>query len=218
MDISDKNIYENIINFADNRTVLQMLSVNKKFADPIFFERVLDRKYPYLKEFKKDDESWRHFFVRMAYYIAKLDEEFGIPYIPTKGYNPEELYNTWNKSKRIYNFAMARAAEGGHLDIVQYLIDEKGANDFDLAMINAAKGGHLGIVKLMIEKAEERNKYIDYIFGMVKAAGGGHLDIVKYIIKKAKAGVIKTSDFVWAISSAEYGGHPEIVNYLKQFV
>ena len=53
MDISDKDIYENIINFADDRTVLQMLRARPEFNDPIFFERVLDRKYPYLKEFKK---------------------------------------------------------------------------------------------------------------------------------------------------------------------
>ena len=79
MDISDKNIYENIINFADNRTILNMLSVNKKFNDPIFFEKVIDRKYPLLKQFKEKNESWRQFFVKMAYYIAKLEEEYDIP-------------------------------------------------------------------------------------------------------------------------------------------
>ena len=180
MDLSDKNIYENIINFADNRTVLQMLSVNKRFSDPIFFERVIDRKYPLLKELKKEDESWRRFFIRMTYYIAKLDEEFGIPYIPSKGYDPEGFYKLWNKSKYIYNQAMAWAAYGGHLDIVKYLIKKgKEANkrlDFNDAMADAARGGHLDIVKYMIKKGAD-----DFNYAIYDAVGGGHPEIVEYL-------------------------------------
>ena len=181
MEISDKNIYENIINFADDKTVLQMLSVNKKFADPIFFERVLDRRYPLLKELKKDNETWRQFFVRMTYYIAKLDEEFGIPYIPTKDYNPEDFYNDWNKSKNIYNEAMAWAADGGHLKIIQYLIDKKGATEFNWAMIRAAYGGHLEIVKYLIEDLENVYSAYNLHNAIYWAEDRGHLDIIEYL-------------------------------------
>ena len=145
MNISDKDIYENIINFADDRTVLQMLSARPDFNDPEFFIRVLDRKYPYLKDLKKDNQTWRDFFIQIVYYIAKLDEEFGIPYIPTKGYNPEDFYNRYNSDEDIYNAAMAEAAKGGHLNIVQYLIDKKGAIWFNDAMYSAVKGGHLDL-------------------------------------------------------------------------
>ena len=207
MDISNKDIYENIINFADDRTILQMLSANKKFNDPIFFERVFDRKYPLLKRFKRKNESWRRFFVRMTYYIAKLDEEFGIPYIPTKGYNPEGFYKLWNKdSKRIYDFAMYKAAKGGHLEIVQYLIDEKGADDFNYAMKMAASKGRLEIVKYLLEKgAREVND------AMIDAAYRDHLDIVKYLIEKG------ADSFKAAMVFAARRNHHKVVEYLKQF-
>ena len=148
MEISDKNIYENIINFANDRTVLQMLRARPDFNDPEFFTRVLDRKYPYLKDLKKDNQTWRDFFIQMVYYIAKLDEQFGIPYIPTKGYNPEAFYNYWKGNKNIYNEAMAWAADGGHLEIVEKMI-KKGAFDFNLAMAYAARGGQMKIVKYL---------------------------------------------------------------------
>ena len=170
------DVYLYLLDFADDRTVLQMLSVNKKFSDDTFFERIIDRKYPLLKEFKKNDETWRRFFIRMTYYIAKLNEEFGIPYIPTKGYSPEKLYKLWNKEKNIYNGAMCYAAEGGHLDIVQYLIDEKGANHFNIAIHYAAGGGNLDIVKYLIEKGAT-----DFDWAIERAARWEHPEIVQYL-------------------------------------
>ena len=235
MEISDKNIYENIINFADDRTVLNMLRARPEFNDPIFFKRVLDRKYPLLKEFKKDNETWRRFFIRMTYYIAKLNEEYGIPYIPTKGYDPEDFYKRFKNEKYIYNTAMAKAAKGGHMEIVQYLIDKKGANHFNWAMELAALGGHLDIIKYLIDEkgANEFNEALGW------AALGGHLDIVKYLIDEKGADNFNSAmleaarghldivqyliekgadDFNRAITRASLGGHPEIVKYLKQFV
>lgn len=88
-----KDVYEYLMNFADDRTILNMLSTNKKFNSPIFFENVIKRIYPSLIPFKKENESWRDFFIKMTYYIAKLEEEYVIVYTATETYNPEELYN-----------------------------------------------------------------------------------------------------------------------------
>ena len=40
MNIADPNIYEYITNFADDRTILTMLSVNKNFRDENLFRRI----------------------------------------------------------------------------------------------------------------------------------------------------------------------------------
>ena len=133
MDIADPNIYEYIANFADDRTILSMLSVNKKFRDENLFKRIIQRKYPLLIEFKKPEETWKHFFVKMTYYIHKLQEDYEIPYIPTKGYDPRVLINHYDK----YNQAMGYAAQGGSLDLVEFFID-KGANDWEFGMRGAA--------------------------------------------------------------------------------
>ena len=147
MNITDPNIYEY---FADDRTILSMLSVNKKFRDEKLFQRIIERKYPLLIEFKKPNETWQHFFVNMTYYIHKLNEDYEIPYIPTKGYDPRVIFNSWDK----YNRSMKYAAQGGSLDLVKFFIS-KGANNREMGMRGAAQGGSLDLVKFFINKGAE---------------------------------------------------------------
>jgi hypothetical protein len=116
-----KDLYEYLTNFADDKTILNMLSVNKDFRDEIFFERVLRRKYPLLIGFRKKDETWRELYIRMTYYIAKLEEKFGIPYISTKGYNPEEFYKNFKNDEHIFNWASEWADYGGQTEIVELM-------------------------------------------------------------------------------------------------
>lgn len=87
-----KDVYEHLMNFADDKDIVNMLSVNRKFSDPIFFQNVLRKRYPLLIPFKQKRESWRQFYLRMITYIAKLQEEFDIPYIPNPDFNPENFY------------------------------------------------------------------------------------------------------------------------------
>ena len=171
MNIADPNIYEYIANFADDRTILSMLSVNKKFRDENLFRRIIERKYPLLIEFKKPNETWQHFFVKMTYYIHKLEEDYGIPYIPTKGYDPKVLFN-YPYSK--YDQAMKYAAQGGSLDLVKIFID-KGADDWNEGMYGASEGGSLDLVKFFINKGA-----MNWDYGMYGAAQGGHKDLVEF--------------------------------------
>jgi ankyrin repeat protein len=225
-----KDIYEYLMNFVDNKTVLNMLSVNKKFHDDKIFQRFIEKKYPLLIEFKK--ETWKELFLRMTYYIAKL-EILGIPYIPTKGYNPEKFYKDSKDRENIFNMAMYYAARGGNMEIVKLMI-EKGATDFDWGMKNAANGGNMEIVKLMIEKGAT-----DFDWGMYYASEGGHMEIVKLMIEKGSTDfdwgmryaayggnmeIVKlmiekgAEDFNFAMKFAAEGGHMDIIEYLKQFV
>ncbi|GAG91534.1 unnamed protein product, partial [marine sediment metagenome] len=162
--------------------------------------------YPLLIPLKKGNESWKHFYVKMVYYISKLKEKFGIPYIPTKGYDPEEFYKMYVNDVNIFNGAMGWAPLGGHINIVKLMI-EKGATDFNLGMFKAAIGGHMDIVKLMIEKGAH-----NFNLAMEGAASEGHMDIVKLMIEKG------ATYFNLPMKWAALGGHMDIVNYLKQFV
>jgi hypothetical protein len=96
-----KEVYEHLTNFADDKTILNMLSVNKKFRDEQFFERVMKRKYPELIQYKTDDETWKSFYIKMVYYIAKLKEKFRFYYDRQPGYNPEKLYLV-KKLRKLY--------------------------------------------------------------------------------------------------------------------
>ena len=149
-----KDIYEHIANFADDdRTILSILSLHKNYKDEKLFRRITERRYPLLIEFKKPEETWQKFFVKMTYYINKLKEKpYFIPYIPIKGYDPRELlkYNI----KDIYNQAMYIAAQGGRKDLVELFI-QKGANNWNKGAISAAKGGHDDLYDFIIQKGND---------------------------------------------------------------
>jgi ankyrin repeat protein len=201
----DKVALSALASKMDDKTLLNFCNTDKYFNskicnDDTFWKRRLDEKYPLLTEFKNG--TWKEFYLRMTYYISKLEENFGIPYISTKGYNPEKFYKYNKDNKDIYNRAMNYAAEGGHMEIVKLMI-EKGATEFNSAMYNAARGGHMEIVKLMIEKGAT-----EFNWAMGDAAKGGHMEIVKLMIEKG------ATDFDSAMRNAARGGNMEIVKLM----
>ena len=52
-----KDTYEYLLNFAEDRDIINMLSVNRKFNDEKLFEKIVKRKYPDLLAYKEKDES-----------------------------------------------------------------------------------------------------------------------------------------------------------------
>ena len=105
-----------------------------------------------------------------------------------------------DKGATDYDRALARAAEGGHMNIVQLMLD-KGATDYNEGLNGAARGGHMDIVQLMLKKGADPN------WGIEPAAEHGHLDIVQLMLDKG-AGPY------WGLCRAAMGGHPEIVKLL----
>jgi ankyrin repeat protein len=232
----DRGALSALASKMDDKTLLNFCNTDKYFnskicKDDSFWAHRLNEKYPLLVASKKG--TWKQFYLRMSYYIAKLEEKFGIPYIPTKDYNPEKFYKENKDRKDIFDWAIFVAARGGHMEIVKLMI-EKGSTSFNSAMVNAALGGHMEIVKFLIEKGAT-----DFNRAMANAAYRGHIEIVKFLIEKgatnfniamttaAEEGYMKivklliekgADNFNNAIESAARGGHMEIVNYLKQFV
>ena len=86
-----------------------------------------------------------------------------------------EVQHQQHSRRSIDDLAMAYAAGGGHLAIVQLMVD-RGATNYDLAMAAAARGGHLAIVQLMVERGAT-----NYNGAMEAAARGGHVDIVELL-------------------------------------
>ena len=88
----NKDVYEYLLNFADDKTIINMLSVNRKFNDEKLFERILKKKHPYLAVWKHDNMTWKEYYVRQVYYMSLLNEKYGIPFVSFKGYSPEYFY------------------------------------------------------------------------------------------------------------------------------
>ena len=94
-----KDTYEYILNFADDRDIMNMLLVNKKFAknlaDDDFFQRIMQRKYHLLIQHKKENETWKSLYLRMVKAIAQIHESLDVPYLFLPNYNPEKFYSAY---------------------------------------------------------------------------------------------------------------------------
>ena len=196
------NIYEYIMQFTDNKTTLNMLSVNKKYYDDEILLRVINKKYPLLAKLKSQYESWRRFYVKMIFSMEKCLSIYGISYLPHKNFNPYKLSKDDESIILNYNKIMVYAVEIKDIDIVNLMI-EKGANDFNKGLISAAKSGDTNRTIFMLNKGATS---IDR--ALISAAKYGHLEIVKIILDKG-ATRINT-----ALYYATKGSHIDIIKLL----
>lgn len=167
----------------DDRSLFTFCKTDKYFKEKIcddekFWKRRLESKYPLLWRYKSVKDSYRSFYLFMSKYIAKLEEKFGIPYLPSWKYNPLNFYQTHKDTyNRIYDEALYYAAHSNRIDLIEILI-EKGGKDLHMAMNGAIDSGNLDIVKFLLNKGASVTD-----FDMWQASGKGYLDIVKYLIQ-----------------------------------
>ena len=155
MDVSDKDIYSYIMSLAEDRDVVNMLSVNRKFSDDLYFKKILEKRYPLIVRSKLKNESYKLFYLRTIKYLAKLWEEFAIPYIPVIEFNPSDVYaisKLWKDgyAPNIYSFLLPYAIKVGDVKLVQHLI-KKGAEIISSDFQDAA-AGTLDMFKFLLSK------------------------------------------------------------------
>ena len=189
-----KDIYEYLTNFVDDRTIVNMLSVNKKFNDEHMFYRILLRKYPLLLNFKVADESYRKLFVRMTSAIDQMSK-IDVPYIQNPKFDPETLFKKYNcykkiNSKFLHNCISAYAVEIGRIDILKMMLDQ----------------GALGNPNI---NRDERHYILE------KCCEKGYLDILSFLFARYLF-YIPRSEYVILEYIAEKYNQVEIINYLSR--
>jgi hypothetical protein len=93
-----KDCYEYLLYFLDNKSVLNALSVNKKFRSDEYFKRIIIKRYPLIMKYKENQISWREYYIQTIYYLCKLKEK-DIPYIPTYDFDAKEIYKYVNNEE-----------------------------------------------------------------------------------------------------------------------
>ena len=167
-----KDTYEYLLNFADDRDIINMLSVNKKFSNEEFFKRVMERKYSDLIQYKKENETWKDLFVRMVYYISRLKEEYKVDYFP--GLDPVFVFSgKYNPSYII----LRDAAKVGNLEIIRSLEINPGHISFLPILRDATRSGQLNVVKYLLSQAPRHATFV-----RERAFSSGQLHIIKYLI------------------------------------
>jgi hypothetical protein len=126
-----KDIYEYLTNFADDKTVLNMFSVNKKFNDFVFFEKIMTKRYLTLIGFKKKNEKWKEFYVRTIYWVSRLKKNFffeTVPYVyPKIVYQNLKDHNFFNYKTFVLRSSLLSAVRNKDINSIKKLI-ERGVN------------------------------------------------------------------------------------------
>ncbi len=222
-----KDTYEYILNFADDREIINMLLVNKKFAqkldDDNFFRKLMERKYPLLIDFKMETETWKNLYLRMVKYISLLQDEYGIPYLNVSNYNPVKFYNFGKLKPNLLDSAIRIIlTKGGNSDILRLLIDnfiKKYNNDgyIDIKNFlvsftsNAVESENIENVRVLLEKGLD-----DYQILLIRAINVDNFPIVRYVMENFyKKGFISQEVMLEALYDSD---NENIRNYLTNFI
>ncbi len=112
------------------------------------------------------------------------------------------------------NLLLQCAADNGHLNMVEYLEEEKRIPLQGGPCILPAieRGGHLDVVKYIVEK-EGFDEYDDQYLALIYAAKYGRLNALKYLVEYSGMGNEMRDDL---LGLAARGGHLETVKYLTE--
>ena len=200
MDIISKDVYEYLTNFADDKTILNMLSINKKFSDEQFFEKVMKRKYPLLVKFKNKEETWKQFFLRMTHYIYKIEEKYKIPYIPADTYNPYEIYKKVKNIKKDYERKIDENPSG-KVRLENRMIDRI----YNQFLLYAVKAERKDLVDLILTKGTQLTATA-FRYSV-------SLDFLQYLLTKARNMNLKKK---WLLEALKHAKDLDTINYIDK--
>ena len=205
---------EILLKLSNDRDLLEKCSLDKYFqsiCDENFYNRRLQYKYPDTHQYKPEDMKWKRYFLRVIYYIAKLQEDHKFIY---KTGDPKiyyEILSMKNKYQRIH-----KASKYGYLDLIENLI-EKEVVDIDENFFlflhgacGAAESNKRDLLDYFINKV--KNNFLDSIHLINNALGcavrNGNREQIEYIISKG------VNNFVFAMDEAIKKGDKELIQYL----
>ena len=188
------DIYEYIIGFVDEEDIMNMLSVNKKFYDEKILIRIMAKRFPFLKNFKKD-ERWRPFYKKMIFAIIQL-KEIGIFYISHPKFNP---YKIFSKQKYDYNkflkysieigkknwvfkkdinptYGLKYSIQARNQEMIYYFL-EKG--NFDFVFPEVMETGDRDLIEFFLNEG-----VTNFNGGLLGAVKSGNIEMVRLMIIK----------------------------------
>lgn len=205
-----KDIDREVLKYVSDEELLKICSLDRKtwneVCDDSFLRRRLS-KYPGIEKYKKDNESWKQFFLNMVYYISKMKEIFKFEYTEGDFKKQYELLKKYRGSDLLFE-----SIKQGEISLVKHSLKHEVNIHItdDYALRLAAARGRFKIVKYLVEQGAYIHARNDYALRF--ASAGGYYKIVKYLAEHGAD--IHTEDDE-ALKMAIKFGRSEVVKYLS---
>lgn len=175
-----KDTDREILKHIDDEELLKVCHLDRKTWNKVCDDNFLKRrlsKYPGIEKYKRSDESWKEFFLRVLYYIGKIKEQFRFSYTVGDFKRIYDLLKTGNWSE-----LLIKASEEGDISLVKY-VNERGANmnleNYHEALVYASKNGHLEVVKYLTKHSQYALASLKYAATLANL--NRHVGVAQYL-------------------------------------
>ena len=176
-----------------------LLDVYEDVESDYSITRAIEHGHLNVVEFLLSQPGYDHFKV----YCILRASEYGQLEILNFMIKKYEINNNYG----VLNISLMHAAENGHLNVVEYLL-EKGADPTAQdkeAIKKAAQNGHLEVVKFLLEKDNsllDVYEDVESDYSITRAIKHGNLKVVKFLLSQTDDDFFKRDCIFWA---SEYG-------------
>ena len=180
-----KDVDREVLKHVSDKDLLVACSVDRRMwnevCDDNFLRRRLTAKYPIIEKYKKENETWKEFFLRFLYYKSKIWEDYKFEYVSGNFKMQYTLLNNYFTRK---NRLLVNSAKEGELELVKYAVD-RGSNihtSNEEALRWASLNGHIEIVKYLVEQGADIHAENNAALKFAKRHR--HNQVVKYLRSK----------------------------------
>ena len=158
-----KDVDREVLKHVDDDKLLRVCTIDRKtwndVCDDNFLRRRLVIKYPGIEQYKLENETWKHFFLRFIYYTSLMREKHQFEY--TGGNFKRQFHLLENFSD--IDQLITKAIEEGELSLVKFVLESgKEIQDDDLLLGYASKFGNVEIVRYLAEQGADIHTFHEY--------------------------------------------------------
>ncbi len=194
-----KDVDRLILEKLSDKQLIKMCKLNKtykKICDDNFFKRLVESRYSKSVNYKKENVTWRYYYLDLVKHVGLLKEHFEYNYKP-EDENPILLY-------LVMDLPPMHDEYGEELEYSP-------ENAFISVLLNDV---NLEIIKYLVENQKADVNYDDGPF-LEMAINYNELDVVKYLISRgANLNANHISDAIYHNQRGQ--NNNELLNYLTQ--